>query len=128
MRVFNKALVALDDVVHGQGTQAGNAEILAGERADQIAVDNGALEIVGGIMAIAPRSDRREITQEAAGKGVTGTSGIDHLLKRVGRGAEIGAIGAKEQRAIAALLDDHIFQAEREEIAHAFEDTGVPGK
>src|SRR5579883_984595 len=111
MRAGNQAFVAVLDILHGQSAQAIDAERLAGERADNIAMHYAALDIIYSITAIRSRFDSREIAEKAAREGISRPGRINHFLERIGRGAEIGAIRAKEQRAVAALLHNDVFQA-----------------
>ena len=109
MRALDESTIAHGYVVHGQDAQAANTEVLADERADDIAVYDAAFDIIDGIATAGSWFDGREIAQQATGECIARARGIDDFCERVSGGAEEDAIRAKKQRSIAALLDDDVF-------------------
>ena len=84
-----------------------HAELLATETAHHGAVDDGAAQL--GRIEIAVRGRNTptcQIADEASGKAIAGTGGIEHRLERQRRREE-DVIGVEVQRAVLAALDDH---------------------
>src|SRR5262249_44238321 len=116
MREVHELVVAVQDGLRRQGAEALWAEVFAGERPKDIAVDQCAAVVVEAERL--PRGKPlREIAEKAASEGITRACWVAHLVERItGRGKE-AAVGAEEQRAIRALLDHQQARAEVENAA-----------
>src|SRR5258706_5643267 len=83
------------------------------------------LDFIDGIAAVWVRFHERKIAEEAPGEGITGTGGVDNFFQWVGRCAKKGAVRAKKQRSITALLHHYILQTHIQELPHTANDAGT---
>ena len=77
-------------------------KLLAGERADDVAVDQRAAVVRDAQLAVS-RELTGEVAEKATGEGVACARGIAHVFERIGRRGEEAAVGAEEQRAVRRL-------------------------
>src|SRR5262249_23044898 len=108
--------IALSDLLGRERQQTLDAEGLAGERAQDVAVDQRAA-VIRLRHPSGARHTAGEIAQEAPREGVACARRVAHVFERVGWRSEEATARAKHHRAVRALFDDEQFGAPLQNIA-----------
>src|SRR5581483_8478836 len=116
------------DLLARERAETVDSEFLAAEAAHHRAVDDGALQLVEGKIAVR-RGDAAsgEVADEAARETVAGACGVEHVLQEVAGGHEVAA-AAEQDRAVLAALDDERVRPHFENLGGGAADVVLAGE
>ena len=80
VRTFYEGLIAPGYLLQSQGAQAPYAEVFADEGANDVAMNDAALDILDSVAIIWPWLSGWEIAKQTARKGIAGSCRIDNLF------------------------------------------------
>src|SRR5690242_19065400 len=110
----HELVVARRDALRRERMHPLQAELLTGERAHDVAVDQRA-PVVRRRQVARGRDAAGQIAQEAAREGVAGSRRVAHVFQWVCRRGEERAVRAEEQRTVRPLLHHQHAWAQRQD-------------